>query len=95
MTDKQKAGYQKAIDQGRLLNALIKHDGWNNVLKPRLEAVIQDQRKVWLKASNAETAEIIRLKTAGYMAIFDLVSKILAEGENAQNTLGNSDNKSE
>jgi len=95
MEDKKKVGYQEAIEKARLIGELIKSEGWTKVLQPRLEAIIQDNRKIWLKASNAEVAEIIRLKTAGYIAIFDLVAKVLAEGKNAQTLLGNSDNKSE
>jgi len=95
MESKRQAGLQAAVEEARLVKELEESDGWKKVLEPKLNGVINDQRKIWLKAKSAEVAEIIRLKTAGYEGVFDLIAKVLKEGENAKILLRNSDTKSE
>ncbi len=95
MDDKRQAGLQKLIEEARLLNEMLKTDGWSKVLKQRVNARIMDQHKIWLKAKTPAVAETLRLRTSGYEGIFDIITKVLREGENAQIILRNSDNKSE
>lgn len=95
MNEIQKAGLQKAVEEARLLNEMLKHDGWVKVLEKRVNARIIDKHKVWLKAKTPEVAEMLRLRTSGYEGIFDIISKVLKEGENSQTLLRNSGNKPE
>ncbi len=91
MNEKQSAGLQKAIEDARILGEMLKHDGWTKVLEQRINSIIQDKHKTWLKAKSAEVAEILRLRVSGYEGVLDVIKKVLLEGKNAQILLANSD----
>ena len=93
MNEKQTEGLKQAVQDRIDLISLLKHNGWHRVLEKRINSRINDMHKIWLKAKNAETAEMLRLRVAGYEGLFDIIDKVLKEGQNAQNLLMNPSEK--
>jgi len=81
-TEEHLSKWNKAASTGKEVREMCKSPGFK-ILKERLEARMADQRNVWLKADSAEAAEIIRLKATVYKEVFDIIARVIKEGDNA------------
>ncbi|MCK5020507.1 MAG: hypothetical protein KAS32_26045 [Candidatus Peribacteraceae bacterium] len=86
MDDKKIEDLNNSAQMSTDIRNMCKSPGWK-LLNDKLEARIKDKRHLWLRAKTADSAEIIRLKTSTYQDVFDIITKIILEGDNARRTL--------
>ena len=97
------ASFRTAAEEGAQLRDMCRTPAWKR-LQERIEAKVSDSRNAWLKASNKETAEVIRMKASVWKDVLDMILKDLVRGDGARQILGrhaeiskdsSSDNKGE
>jgi hypothetical protein len=68
--------------EGAIMRDFCRHAGYS-ILKRMVQEKIDDKRNAWLKATNKDEAEALRLQTQPWNEVMELISKTILKGDSA------------